>query len=394
MSREDFSEIGHTGGKVTFTIECDKEGHISYQVGYSISSSHPASMAGIYAHPDGFACGNIVMGGIGSPFNTPPLPNCIPVIMASDSQGMFGHECPDCKKHFRTENIPATFPLNCPYCGLRTDSFHFLTPPQKSYVTHYVASLRDAAYSAHPDSITEVIIDMNKIADSIETKPRPDFYYTSITQQTEFRCSKCNCYNDIRGRYGYCASCGWRNTAESQKESMEIMRESMVNGDTSPSDALKQSVSEFDSAARDYVNQLTSLVPMKTSRRNELNDLLFHNIDKLDKTLLPYFGINLLRGKSVDKKFVQMMFSRRHVYEHDGGVATKRYVEKSGDSKTEEGDLIRETIQNTNRIISCLNSMITTFENEFHDIFPPEPFCIEIENNRKKRISNRKSPSL
>jgi len=57
------------------------------------------SLVGIYAHPDGFACGNIVMGGIGDPWNAPPFPNCIAVMMASDSQGRFGHECPECKKN-------------------------------------------------------------------------------------------------------------------------------------------------------------------------------------------------------------------------------------------------------------------------------------------------------
>ena len=84
MNRKDFSEIGHTGGKVTFTIVCDEEGHVKYQIGYSHSSPRPASLVGIYAHQDGFACGNIEMGGIGDPFNPPPLPNCIAVMMASE----------------------------------------------------------------------------------------------------------------------------------------------------------------------------------------------------------------------------------------------------------------------------------------------------------------------
>lgn len=129
MNRKDFSEIGHTGGKATFTIVCDEDGRISYQVGYSSSSPRPMTLVGIYAHPDGFACGNIVMGGIGDPWNSPPFPNCIAVMMASDSQGKFGHECPECKKHFRSENIPAKFPSTCPYCGVRADSYG--NPPEK-----------------------------------------------------------------------------------------------------------------------------------------------------------------------------------------------------------------------------------------------------------------------
>lgn len=389
MNRKDFSEIGHTGGKVTFTIVCNEHGHVSYQIGYSHSSPRPASLVGIYAHPDGFACGGIVMGGIGTPWNTPPFPNCIAVMMASDSQGRFGHECPECNKHFRSDGIPASFQLTCPYCGVRAESYHFLTPPQKIYISHYIESLHTAIYEAKPRSTSEIVIDMNAIADSITDDPRPDFYYTSTAQQTEFNCSVCNSYNDIRGRYGYCASCGWRNTAAFQKIALERIRGQLVNGDLSPSDAVKQSVSEFDSAARDYVDQLISLVPMKESRKNQLERLLFHNLDKFDDLLKSCFDINLLKGMASDRNFVKKMFFRRHVYEHDGGVATQRYVEESGDSNIEKGDLIRETLENTNKLIGSLNRMITTFESDFHEMFKPESFCIEIENERKKRLSER-----
>ena len=389
MDRKDFSEIGHTGGKATFTIVCDADGHVSYQIGYSHSSPRPMSLVGIYAHPDGFACGNIVMGGIGDPWNAPPFPNCIAVMMASDSQGRFGHECPECKKHFRSEGIPARFPLTCPYCGVRADSYHFLTPPQKSYISHYIESLNTAIYEATPSSTSEVVIDMNAIADSITDEPRPDFYYTSTVQQTEFNCSACNSYNDIRGRYGYCASCGWRNTAESQKVAIERIRSQLVSGDLSPTDAVKQSVSEFDSAARDYVDQLISLVPMKGSRKNQLERLLFHNLDKFDELMRDCFDINLLKGMTADRDFVKKMFFRRHVYEHNGGVATQRYAEESGDSDIEQGELIRETVENTNKLIGCLNRMISTLERDFHEMFEPVSFCIEIENERKKRMSER-----
>ncbi len=386
MERKDFSEVGHTGGKVTFTIVCDEHGHVSYQIGYSHSSPRPASFVGIYAHLDGFACGGIEMGGIGTPWNTPPFPNCIAVMMASDSQGKFGHECPDCKKHFRSGGIPAKFPLTCPYCGVRAEAYHFLTPPQKSYISHYIESLHAAIYEAKPGTTSEIVIDMNAIADSITDEPRPDFYYTSTAQQTEFSCSKCNSYNDIRGRYGYCASCGWRNSAESQRLALREIREKLVGGELSPSDAIKQAVSEFDSAARDFSDQMISLVPMKESRKNQLERLLFHNLDKFDELLVKCFDINLLKGMVADRDFVNRMFLRRHVFEHDGGVATQRYVEESGDKNIEKGDLIRETLDNANKFLGNLNRMISTFESDFHEIFKPEPFCIEIENERKKRM--------
>lgn len=389
MTRTDFSEVGHTGGKVTFTVTCDEAGRASYQIGYSHSSPRPATLVGVYAHPDGFACGNIVMGGIGDSWNPPPFPDAIAVLMASDSQGKFGHECPRCKRHFRTDGIPSRFPLNCPYCGLRTAAYKFLTPPQKSYISHYTHSLQSALAELQPGEKRDVVIDMDAMADTVTDEPRADFYYTSTTQQTEFRCSACNSYNDIRGRYGYCAFCGWRNTAESQRAELTTIREQLVNGALAASDAVKQSVSAFDSSARDYTDQLVSRVPMKTSRRHQLMELLFHNLQKFDDLLRSCFDIDLLHGMAGDRGFVSMMFLRRHVYEHDGGVATRRYVTGCDDRDVQEGMLIRESVENVHRFIGCLNRMITTFERDFHEIFSPVPFCIDIENERRKRLAKR-----
>ena len=184
------------------------------------------------------------------------------------------------------------------------------------------------------------------------------------------------------------SSCGWRNSAEFQRVALETIRERLVSGELSPSDAVKHSVSEFDSAARDYVDQLISRVSMKESR-NQLERLLFHNLDKFEELLRGCFDINLLRDMSADRAFVRKMFFRRHVYEHDGGVATQRYVEESGDGGIEKGDLIRETAENAHRLIGSLNRMISTFESDFHEMFQPEAFCIEIEKDRRKRMVKR-----
>lgn len=389
MKRTDFSEVAHTGGKATFHIECDEEGQTRYQVEYSHSSPLPMTLAGIYAHPDGFACGNVVIGGIGQPFNPPPLANCVVVLMASDSHGNFGHECPACKKHFRTGNIPSRFPLTCPYCGLRAESYHFLTPPQKGYIRHYLETLKQEVSKMFPGSSKDVVIDMDIVADSVTDKPRSDFYYTSIIQQTEFWCPACNSYNDIRGRYGYCAFCGWRNTANTQKEALEKIREQANDKTLSPSDAVKKAVSEFDSAAKDFKDQLIARVPMKESRINQLKPLLFHDIDKFDGLMKKCFDIDLMKDLRSQRNFVCMMFHRRHVYEHNGGVADSRYKEKSGDPEVREGELIRETIENMHKFIGCLNKMVETFEIDFHEIFKPEPFCIDIENERKARTRKK-----
>lgn len=385
MARADFSEVGHTGGKVTFKVQADADGRLSYSIGYSSSSPRPATLVGVYALADGIVCGNIKMGGIGQPWNPPPSPECIAVLMASDSEGRFGHQCPECTKHFRTASIPSFFPLTCPYCGLRAESFHFLTPPQLAYVRHYLATLRTALDALEAGNTAEVEIDMDAIADALSDAPQPDFYYPSIAQQTQFDCSKCNNFNDVRGRYVYCASCGWRNNAALLKETMSELRNLLNSESVSPEDAVKQVVSAFDACGRNFVDQLVTRSPMKASRRAQVRGLLFHNLDRVEEVLKTAFDIDLTAGLGKNRAFVRKMFFRRHVYEHDGGVATARYVRESGDTAVEEGVLLRETVENVHDLIGALIRMTETLETDFHEIFPPEPFCIERERERRDR---------
>lgn len=381
----DFKEIGHTGGVVTFHVVADERGRASYSIGYRHSRPFPATLCGIYAHPDGFACGSIALGGIGDAWNPPPYPTCVAVFMASDSEGKFGHQCPVCDKHFRTASIPCG-DLICPYCGEQAASFHFLTPPQGRFIKHYLATLDDALQSVEAGTEKDISIDMDQVADAVPGEPRPDFYYTSQAQQTQFDCTACGTYNDIRGKYGYCSACGTRNNASALRASLESIRGRMNDGALAPEEAVKQAVSEFDSCARNYVDHLEARTPMKPARRQQLQRLLFHSLRPPTELLGPMFDIDLVKGISeTEQKFIRIMLARRHVYEHDGGVVTAKYLADSGDTSVEEGVLIRETRENAHRLIGNLNRVIETLDAGFHEIFEPAEGPIETKREHEVR---------
>jgi hypothetical protein len=71
------------------------------------------------------------------------------------------------------------------------------------------------------------------------------------------------------------------------------------------------------------------------------------------------------------------MMHRRHVFEHNAGVADERYVRESGDVAAREGVLIRETQANAHRLIGRLAQMIENFDTDFHEIFPPTQWPID-----------------
>jgi len=133
----EFEEIGHSGGKVIFTVVTDEHGRRGYQVAWEHCRPVPAALFAVYAIPQGVAVGTIQLGGIGQQWNPPPIPGCFPVFIASDSQGKFGHQCPRCAGYWRTSGGASI----CPYCGVRAERHGFLTEAQRVYVARYCERL-------------------------------------------------------------------------------------------------------------------------------------------------------------------------------------------------------------------------------------------------------------
>jgi hypothetical protein len=252
--------------------------------------------------------------------------------------------------------------------------------------------LHEGLAAVQPGGSLDVVIDMDAIADTVPGAPRADFYVASIAQQTRFNCSKCRSFNDVRGKYAYCANCGWRNNLASARIALDAIREDLNGGRITPVDAVKRAVSEFDATGRNFAGELARRSVVMESRRRQLRDQLFHAVDAAEELLRQTFDIRFMRGMdAADKAYLTMMFARRHIYEHDGGVATARYVRDSGDKTVKEGDLVRETVENANRLISGINRMLKALDEDFHQIFPPYDYWIKEEEARKARLAKRRS---
>src|SRR5262249_34289518 len=140
---------------------------------------------------------------------TPETP-CLRVFIGSDTHGLFGHRCPACREYWRSQTVPETWDITCPYCGTSAETFHFLTAEQVR-VVRAVCPLAVTASAA--DAVGQHVIDMDPVADQVAAKPteRPKFYYAEQSQQHRYTCDACGAEDDILGRYAYCSSCGTRN---------------------------------------------------------------------------------------------------------------------------------------------------------------------------------------
>lgn len=386
---EDFKEIAHCGANTTINIATDNEGRKGAAFGIVGRSPGPMTAVGVYILlPHGIPVSDFKLGGIGQPFDPPPPEGCVPAILGSDSLGCWGHQCPQCGGYFRNRNHAAIYPLTCPYCGLRTAAFQFLTPAQRRFLAHLAERLEEEL-SAPDERGTErqVEIDMESLVRQAADEPKPDFYYASQTQQTRYTCDRCGEFNDIRGLYGYCAACGSRNNLQMLSTRLEEIRQSLNEGQVRAEAAVGQSVSAFDAACRDFANQLTRRIPMKPARKEALSRLVFHDIEsETFKRLKDFFDLNPLKGiADRDIRFICLMMERRHVFEHNAGVIDARYVERSGDENATVGNLLRETRENAHRLVGLLTRMAGNIDRDFHEIFTPTEWPIEYFKERRNR---------
>jgi hypothetical protein len=79
-----------------------------------------------------------------------------------------------------------------------------------------------------------------------------------------------------------------------------------------------------------------------------------------------------------------MMFARRHVYEHKGGVADERYLEESGDSAVRVGELLRESRESAQRLSTLVLRTARNLQDGFHELVPPVEEAIKFGQQWRK----------
>ncbi|WP_175749792.1 hypothetical protein [Burkholderia pyrrocinia] len=375
----EFEEIGHSGGKITFEVVTDESGREGYQMSYSSSRPVPMVLTGVWA---------LVQSGIPvSTYNVagpdgPPFPGCVAVLVASDSEGKFGHHCPACAGYWRSgpwSNV-------CPYCAVQLESYEFLSRAQSRYVRHY-CEVWIGAMSA--DDARDVTIDMDAVADAAgSSAEKPSFYVSEESQQHKFTCRACDEFNDILGRFGFCSRCGTRNDLMDFEDRIVPVIRDRLNAGASPSDCVRDGVAAVDTFIAQYAKALVLLVPMVERRRKRLTGSRFHDLVEVRDVFSKYFGIDICRGMQADEvEFVSRLFHRRHVYEHNGGEVDERYLKESGDTTVRLKQHIRETQQDGHRLMNLLVKMARNLHKGFHEIIPPLPKPIQAFEDKKARIA-------
>ena len=381
FSEKEFQEIGHCGGQYTVNVKIAPDGRRSFQLGMRHSRPTPASFFAVYFLPQGIPVGMIQLGGIGQPWNPSPVPGSLSIFIASDTQGMFGHQCQNCGGYWRSKASPARWRMTCPYCGLRAESHAFLTDGQLRYAKA-CCDLIEQALSSDKDG--ESVVDMDKVADAVgKDCEKPKFYYAEQSQQNKYTCLACSELNDILGRYGYCSSCGTYNGVYELENDLKDIRDKITKGNQYE-DCARDAVAAFDSFARQIAKQLAKRIPMTPARQKEWSGKLFHNIKPCADAFKSIFDIDVFKNFKQDEiDFVVLMFHRRHIYEHNGGEVDEKYIRDSGDTSVRVKQVIRESSKTASRIVDLVLRIAQNISEGFHAIFPAEEMPIKFQQSAR-----------
>ena len=85
------------------------------------------------------------------------------------------------------------------------------------------------------------------------------------------------------------------------------------------------------------------------------------------------------------------MFHRRHLYAHKGGIADQKYLDESGDTTVQLGQLVREAQENLHGLMSALVKIARNLHDEVHAVIPTheEPIRYHRESvARRERSQN------
>jgi len=269
---------------------------------------------------------------------------------------------------------------------MQIPAYQLLSEAQLRYVAHYCQTLGEALDSGEDG---EFVIDMDSVADAAgEEGEKPAFYVSEQSQQHKFICAACGEFNDILGRFGYCAHCGTRNDlADFESVSIRAIRERINNGHP-PEDCVRDAVSSFDSLVAQIARELTQGVPMVAYRKNRLSKQRFHDLQDLQDVFEKWFGIDSCKGmKDADRKFTARMFHRRHLYEHNGGEVDQKYIDESGDTTVRLKQRLRESQADAHALLGHLVRIARNLHAGFQELFPPLDGPINAHKDKLARIA-------
>lgn len=291
----------------------------------------------------------------------------IPTTIRSDEKGYFDRECPnpECLYTFKInlkewdEKVSGK-EMHCPMCGHIASSNQWWTQEQlaeqkkivENYAQYYAANMLNNMFKKMAQSTRR-----NKyIKITYKTGRRISFHNSPIGQREEWEneitCENCGTQFSVIGAAYFCPCCGHNSVDRTFEDSIDritkmldsipLMRQ-MLEKNNSKDDAenicralLERSIGDIVSAFQKFACCRYETVTGKSARVNDFqivekgSQLFFSACDKKYSDWL----------SECELAAMHLLFQRRHILEHNGGIVDAKYLQNSGDNTYVEGQRI------------------------------------------------------
>lgn len=308
----------------------------------------------------------------------------IPITFQSDEKGYFDRECPN-------ENCLFTFKINmqdweekvsddevhCPLCGHIDTSDKWWTQEQLSAMQEVVSNWAVSYIQNELDKSFKKLERSTHGNKFIKTKYKPGHKTTFINNplgqspewEQEIQCPNCQTRYSVIGSAFFCPCCGYNVIETTFDESldsiskmiealpeMEAMLTSLYGKDKAVvmcRSMLEGSIGDVVSVFQKYAEARYSVLSNAKARSND-----FQIIEKGSDLFKALCGFGYEQWLTDDElRQMNVMFQRRHLYEHNGGIVDTKYVEKSGDQTYRVGQRIVAQKADVVRFISIAKKL-------------------------------------
>lgn len=282
----------------------------------------------------------------------------IPITFHSDDKGYFDRECPNelCLYKFKInmgdwKEKVSDEAVYCPLCGHVDTSDKWWTQEQIESAKKVALSWAESYVQGELDKSLKKLEASTRGNKFIKITYRPaqktTFINNPLGQSPEWEkdiiCPECETRYSVIGLAYFCPACGYntiKDTIEQSLDSIENMITSLPDMENFLSESYGKDGAKaicqtmLDGSLGDVVSayqKIAEIIYKDLSGKNvRAND--FQIVDK---------GSNLFKeliGKGYDSwineneiNFMKLMFQRRHIMEHNGGIVDQQYIQNSGD---------------------------------------------------------------
>lgn len=308
----------------------------------------------------------------------------LPITFQPDEKGYFDRECPNenCLYTFKVfmadwqEKI-SDDEVHCPRCGHIDSAEKWWTQKQLADMQNHAGNWAESYVQNELDKVFRDIEKSTKRNKYLKITYKPgrriSFANNPLGQSPEWdkeiQCSECHVKYSVIGAAYFCPCCGHNSidqTFEDSLDSLEAMIGWLSELETSLSRSkgadvaraicqtmLENSLGDVVSAFQKFAEMNYRKISQKPVRPND-----FQNVERGDQLFLEACGTGY-RSWLVDgeRSYMNLMFQRRHVLEHNGGLVDEQYIRKSGDISYDIGQRLVVTEEHTKLLIEIIRKL-------------------------------------